>query len=71
MEALIWVGAAMTVAGLIGIVWCIAQVIKAKRAGLANDALNKVIQKVTVINLAAFGLSALGLGAVVAGLVLS
>ncbi|MFC0279738.1 hypothetical protein ACFOHK_10025 [Falsigemmobacter intermedius] len=70
MEWLIWTGAAMTVAGLIGIFWCIRRVIGAKRAGLPQHELNAVVQRVVAVNLAAFAVSALGLGAVVAGLVL-
>lgn len=70
MEWLVWLGAALTIVGLVGILWCILQVRRAKKAGLSNDALQKVVQKVVVVNLAAFGLSALGLGAVTAGLIL-
>lgn len=71
MEWMIWIGAAMTVAGLVGIAWCIRKVLGARRAGLQGEALNRVVQGVVAVNLGAFGLSALGLGAVVAGLVLN
>lgn len=70
MEWLVWIGAALTLAGLVGILWCIAKVRSAKKAGMSNDALQAVVQKVVLVNLAAFGLSALGLGAVTAGLIL-
>ena len=71
MAMLIWIGAAMTLAGLAGIVWCIVTVSRARKAGLDDAALKAVLQRVVAVNLGAFGLSALGLGAVVAGLVLS
>lgn len=70
MGMLIWIGAAMTLAGLAGIVWCIVTVMRARRAGLEETALKAVLQRVVAVNLGAFALSALGLGAVVAGLLL-
>ncbi|MEL6522973.1 MAG: hypothetical protein AAFQ66_18530 [Pseudomonadota bacterium] len=68
MEALIWVGAALSVIGLAGIIWCIFTVFKARRAGLDDDALRAKLQSVVAVNLAAFGVSALGLMAIVVGL---
>ncbi|MDO9527329.1 MAG: hypothetical protein Q7J57_17610 [Gemmobacter sp.] len=70
MEWLIWIGAAMTLAGVAGIVWCIVMVTRAKRAGLDDAALKSALQRVVAVNLGALGMSALGLGAVVAGLML-
>lgn len=71
MEWLVWTGAAMTVAGLIGIFWCISKVLRARKAGLSHEDMSRVVQGVVAVNLGCFGLSALGLGAVVAGLVLN
>ncbi|MDP2086894.1 MAG: hypothetical protein Q8K20_17000 [Gemmobacter sp.] len=71
MAMLIWAGAAMTVVGLAGIVWCIVTVTRARKAGLDESTMKAVLQKVVAVNLGAFGLSALGLGAVVAGLILA
>jgi len=70
MAGLIWGGAAMTLAGLAGIVWCILTVRRARKAGLDDAGLQAVLRRVVAVNLGAFGLSALGLGAVVAGLIL-
>ena len=70
MQALVWAGALLTLAGLAGIVWCILAVRRARKAGLDEAALRAVLQRVVAVNLGAFGLSALGLGAVVAGLIL-
>jgi hypothetical protein len=70
MQALIWVGAALTVVGLAGLVWCILLARRAKRAGLDDAAMRAALQRVVTINLAAVGVSALGLAAVVAGILL-
>lgn len=70
MQALIWAGAALTVLGLAGLGYCILRATKAKRSGLDDAAMRAELQKVVVINLAAVGLSALGLAAVVTGILL-
>jgi hypothetical protein len=70
MQVLIWAGAALTVLGLLGLVYCILRAARAKRAGLDNAAMRAELQKVVAINLGAVGLSALGLAAVVAGILL-
>lgn len=70
MQALIWAGAAMTVAGLLGLGYCILRATRAKRSGLDDAAMRAELQRVVVINLAAVGVSALGLAAVVAGILL-
>ncbi|WP_323042375.1 hypothetical protein [Gemmobacter sp.] len=70
MTALIWIGAAMTGVGLAGIIWCIVTVARARKAGLDDAGIRTVLRRVVAVNLGAFALSALGLGAVVAGLLL-
>ncbi|MGB4909440.1 MAG: hypothetical protein WBP15_12990, partial [Tabrizicola sp.] len=65
MQVLIWAGAALTLVGLIGLVYCILRAARAKRAGLDDAAMRAELQSVVVINLAAVALSALGLAAVV------
>ncbi|MFZ1663301.1 MAG: hypothetical protein WAT77_15215 [Paracoccaceae bacterium] len=70
MEALVWIGAAITVAGLAGLIWCIVSVAKAKRSGLADDMLRQRLQKVVALNLGALGLSTIGLMMVVLGIFL-
>ncbi len=71
MQMMIWAGAALTVLGLIGLGYCILRAARAKRAGLDDAAMRAELQRVVVINLAAVGLSALGLAAVVTGILLS
>ncbi|HSF63228.1 MAG TPA: hypothetical protein VLA78_02500 [Paracoccaceae bacterium] len=70
MEYLIWIGAAIALAGVAGLVWCIVLALRARRAGLSDDALRARLQHVVVLNMGALGVSALGLMCVVAGILL-
>lgn len=71
METLVWIGAALTLLGLAGLVWSILKVNAARKEGLDDEALRARVQAVLPLNLGALGLSALGLGCVVAGVLLS
>jgi len=71
MQALIWAGSTLTLAGLAGLGLCVVRAVRARRAGLDDAAMRAVLQKVVTLNLAALGLSALGLMLVVAGIALS
>lgn len=70
MEALIWIGAALAIAGLGGIVWSVVVVLRARRAGLADEALRARLARALPVNVAAFLLSVLGLLCVVTGVLL-
>jgi hypothetical protein len=70
MQAMIWAGAVVSLAGIGGLVYCVLRALRARRAGLADDAMRAELQRVVVINLASLGVSALGLMLVVAGIVL-
>jgi hypothetical protein len=70
MEWLIWIGAALSLMGLAGLVWCILAAIKARRAGLAGEAMRARLQTLVAYNLGAFLLSALGLMFVIVGIFL-
>ncbi len=70
MEILVYLGAAVTLAGLGGLVYCIVVVLKAKGAGLDDAALRARLQGITVLNMGALFLSALGLMMVVIGILL-
>ena len=70
MEFLIWIGAAVTLAGLAIIVWSILAILKAKRAGLSDEDLRARLQKAVTVNMGAFFVSAIGLIMVVAGILL-
>jgi len=71
MDILIWLGAAISIAGLVGIFWCIAAITRAKKAGLDDDTLRARLKRVVVINFAALLTSVLGLMLVVVGVMLA
>ncbi len=71
MEYLIWIGAAISLAGVAGLIWCIVLVARAKRANLSDDALRARLQSVLPLNLGALLLSAIGLMCVIVGIALS
>lgn len=71
MEYLVWIGAAVSLAGLVGLLWCIAKVAIAKKKNLSDEELRAEVQKVIPYNLGALLLSVLGLVLVMVGLFLS
>ncbi|WP_323783645.1 hypothetical protein [Thalassovita sp.] len=70
MDVLIWSGAAISIAGLAGLLWCIFKIAAAKRAGLSDDDLRAAVQRVVPINLGALFLSVIGLMMVIVGIFL-
>jgi hypothetical protein len=71
MEAIVWIGAALTLVGLAMLVWCIVAVMRAKRAGLDEDALKARLQRVVALNLGALAISGFGLMMVIVGIFLA
>ncbi|MFN3972362.1 MAG: hypothetical protein ACK4L4_13480 [Gemmobacter sp.] len=70
MEWLIWIGAAVALAGVAGLALCIALALRARGAGLPDAEMRAALQRVVVLNMAALGVSALGLMLVVTGILL-
>jgi hypothetical protein len=70
MESLVWAGAAVSVAGVLGLIWCIIYVFKLRKAGLDDATLRAKMQKAVMVNFAALGVSTLGLMLVVVGIFL-
>ena len=70
MEMLVWGGAAVSLAGLAGLVWCILKVWRLRRAGLSDAQMRAAVQGVLPVNLGALFLSVIGLMMVVAGIML-
>lgn len=70
MEILIWGGVAISLLGLVGLLWCVARVWRARRAGLKDDAMRDVLRKVLPVNSGALFLSVIGLMMVVLGIML-
>ena len=70
MAILIWIGTALSALGLAGLIWCIAQALRARRAELDDSALRIRLQRLVAWNLGALFTSMLGLMLVIVGLVL-
>jgi hypothetical protein len=70
MEALIWIGAALALAGVGALVWCIRMALSVSKSGLPDEEMRAKLQKLVTLNLGAVGVSSLGLMLVVAGIVL-
>ncbi|MEL6466914.1 MAG: hypothetical protein AAFQ58_18275 [Pseudomonadota bacterium] len=70
-DGLIWGGAALSVAGLIGLVWCIIRVWRARAAGLDDTAMRAVMARVLPLNLGALFISVIGLMLVILGIFMS
>lgn len=69
-EIMIWVGAAISMIGLAGLVWCILRVNRARKSGLSETDLRAAVQAVLPMNLAALFLSVIGLMFVIIGIAL-
>ncbi|WP_299666171.1 hypothetical protein [uncultured Ruegeria sp.] len=67
-DIIVWGGAALSMAGLIGLIWCILRVMKARKANLTDDELRAAVQGVLPWNLASLFLSVLGLMMVIVGI---
>ena len=70
MEILIWIGSILSILGLIGLLWCIKTVIKAKKLVDSDEELRTSLQKVVPLNMVALFLSAIGLMLVILGIML-
>lgn len=70
MQWLIWIGTAITLAGLAGLVWCILRVARARKAGLDDAALRDVIKSTVALNMGALFCAVIGLMMVILGVFL-
>lgn len=70
-DALVWGGAAVSLLGLVGLMWCVVTVWRARRAKLDDTAMRAVMQQVLPRNLGALFLSVIGLMLVIVGIFLS
>lgn len=71
LEWIIWTGAALSLIGLAGLVWCIFRVARAKRAKLDDAAMRAVLKSAIPVNMGALFLSAIGLMMVILGIFLT
>ena len=70
MESLIWIGTAVSIAGLAGLLWCIFRVWRARRRNLSDEDLRDAVRRVVPLNMGALLLSVIGLMMVIAGIML-
>ncbi len=70
MAVLVWAGAAVTLAGVGGLLACMIHVWRLRRAGLPDAELRAGLGRALAWNMAALALSVLGLMAVMMGLAL-
>ena len=70
-EMIVWAGAGISAIGLVGIIWSILRVARARKAGLSDDEMKAVLQSIIPLNLGSLMLSILGLMMVGVGIALS
>ncbi|GLT10079.1 hypothetical protein PVW51_12400 [Sulfitobacter sp. PR48] len=70
LDIVIWTGAAISLLGLVGLIWCIISVSRAKRARLDDEAMRQVLKSAIPLNLGALFLSVIGLMMVIVGIFL-
>lgn len=70
MDWLIWTGAAISLCGLVGLVYVIMKVVKARREGLSDEDMRARLQKAVMLNMGALLVSTLGLMMVILGIFL-
>ncbi len=71
MEILIWIGVAISILGIFGIILSIVRVRRAKKTAVNDEDLRAAIQAVLPLNLGAFLVSVLGMMCVVIGVLLT
>ncbi|SHH55155.1 hypothetical protein [Cognatishimia maritima] len=68
MEWLVWIGTAISLVGLAGLILSIIRVARLKKQGLGDDDLRAAVQKVMPLNLGSLFLSVIGLMVVMVGI---
>ncbi|RVV99315.1 hypothetical protein EKE94_01050 [Mesobaculum littorinae] len=70
MDILIWIGVVLTLLGIAGLGLCVVKGVSLRRAGLSDADLRARLQRLVALNLGALAVSALGLIAVITGILL-
>lgn len=68
MEWLVWIGAAISLVGLVGLLLSIIKVNTARRAKLPDEEMRAAVQKALPLNLGSLFLSVIGLMTVIVGI---
>lgn len=70
MDWLVAIGAAISLIGIAGLIWCVLLALNARKSAPSEDIMRARLQKVVLLNMGALGVSALGLMIVVTGILL-
>ena len=70
MEIVVWSGAALSALGIVGIIYSIVAVTRAKSANLPDEELRARISRILPVNLGALFVSMIGLMTVIVGVML-
>ncbi|MEO9682599.1 MAG: hypothetical protein ABJR46_14055 [Tateyamaria sp.] len=70
-DGLIWGGAGLSLLGLVGLMWCVVIVWRARRAQLPDEDMRAVMARVLPLNLGALFVSVIGLMLVIVGIFLN
>ncbi len=68
MARLIWVGAAIAMVGIIGLLYCATQAMRLRKAGLSDADLRTKLQRLVAYNFGALGVAVIGLMTLVLGI---
>ena len=71
MNAFLWIGVPLTLAGLAGVLWCIRKAAWLRRAELTDAEATAELRRLVPANVAAVGLAFIGLAVLVVGLILA
>lgn len=69
-DIIVWIGAGVSVLGLVGLVWSIIRVMGAKKRAKTDEDIRDAVQKALPLNLGALFLSVIGLMLVIVGIFL-
>ncbi|WP_300061099.1 hypothetical protein [uncultured Roseobacter sp.] len=70
-DLLIWGGASLSFIGLLGLVWCIVYVARARRSKLSDEEMRGRLRRALPMNLGSLFLSVIGLMLVILGIFLA
>lgn len=71
MSFIFYIGVALTLIGLVGILWFIDRARRLKRSQADDKAIQAELRSLVFLNVAAFGLAFFGLAVTVVGLILA
>ncbi len=71
MMALVWLGTALALLGLAGLIWCIGQARRLRGKATDPDEVRRVLRRLQAVNMASVGLAFFGLAFVTVALILS